>query len=59
MEIVMVVDVESIQELDGLLESLPIWSRMHTTVKQLVAFDDRIAGLSSRLERIKSKLPAA
>jgi hypothetical protein len=52
----MVVDVQSIHELDELLEDLPIWPRMHTTVKQLIAFDDRIANVSSRLARIKGKM---
>ena len=54
MEIVMIVDVGSLDELDYLLESLPIWPRMHTSVKELVPFDTRIAGVRSRLERIQS-----
>jgi hypothetical protein len=33
MEIATIMDVESIQELDELLEGLPIWPRMHTSVR--------------------------
>jgi hypothetical protein len=58
MEIVMVLEVGSIQELDEMLESMPIWPRTHTTVKELIPFDVRLAGVSSRLERIKSKMDA-
>jgi muconolactone delta-isomerase len=56
MEIATIMDVESIQELDELLEGLPIWPRMHTSVRQLIAFDDQIVDIRSRLSRIKTKL---
>src|SRR5215510_7555656 len=52
MEIAMVLEVESIQDLDELLDTLPIWPRTHTTVKELIPFDVRLAGVSSRLQRI-------
>jgi len=55
MEFVMVFDVESITELDNLLEGLPIWVRMHTSVRQLVRFEDRISHIRSRLEGMRKR----
>jgi hypothetical protein len=58
-EIVMFFDVESIHELDGLLEQLPIWPLMNTRVKQIIAFDDLLANVRSRSEQLKTKSPEA
>ena len=52
----LVVRAESIQELDELIESLPIWPRMETSVIPLTSFDGRMAALRPRLERLRAKL---
>ncbi len=60
--IVMVIQAESAQELDELIENLPIWPRMETTVIPLTTFEGRMAALRPRLERLKTRLrnePAA
>jgi muconolactone delta-isomerase len=54
-----VIKAESIQELDELVESLPIWPRMETTVTPLTSFDGRKAALRSRLERLRTTLQTA
>jgi hypothetical protein len=59
LEIAMIVEAGSIEQLDELLETLPIWPRMHTTVKQLIAFDERLTNVRHRAERVKSKMGAA
>ena len=45
-----VVRAESIQELDDVLESLPIWPLMQTTVIPLTSFEGRRAAVRRRLE---------
>ena len=45
-----VVRAESIQELDELLESLPIWPLMQTTVTPLTSFEGRRVAGRQRLE---------
>jgi muconolactone delta-isomerase len=60
--LVMIVSAESAQELDELIESLPIWPQMETTVTPLTSFKGRMIALRPRLERLKAKLqngPAA
>ncbi len=52
----MIMEVGSVQELDELVESLPIWPRMTTTVVPLTSFDGRAAAVQPRLERLKSLL---
>ncbi len=52
----MIMEADSVQELDGLIESLPIWPRMKTTVVPLTSFDGRAAAVRPRLERLKSML---
>jgi hypothetical protein len=56
MALAFLVRVDSVQALDDIVESLPIWPRMDTTVSILTTFDGRISAVSSRLERIKTKL---
>ena len=51
----MVIRADSIQELDELIGSLPIWPRMETTVIPLTSFDGRMATLRPRLERLRAK----
>lgn len=55
----MVIRAESIQELDELIGSLPIWPRMETTVTPLTSFEGRMAALRPRLERLRAKLQTA
>ena len=52
----MVMRAESIQELDELIESLPIWPRMETTVIPPTTFEGRMAAVRPRLELLKRKL---
>jgi hypothetical protein len=51
----MVVNVESVQDLDELLEGLPLWPLMETTVTPLTSFDGRRAAVRSTLERLKGQ----
>jgi muconolactone delta-isomerase len=54
--LVMIVSAESAQELDELIESLPIWPQMETTVTPLTSFNGRMVAVRPRLERLKAKL---
>jgi muconolactone delta-isomerase len=49
----LIVSVESAQELDDLVTSLPIWPRMETEVTPLTTFNDRMQALRPRLELLK------
>jgi len=55
----LVVRAESIQELDELIESLPIWPRMETTVTPLTSFEGRMVAVRLRLERLRAKFETA
>ena len=48
------VSAESVQELDDLITSLPVWPRMETTVTPLTTFDFRMQAVRARLEQLKS-----
>jgi muconolactone delta-isomerase len=50
----LIVNAESVQELDDLITSLPVWPRMETTVAPLTSFDDRMQTVRARLEQLKS-----
>lgn len=52
----MIVRATSIQELDELAQTLPLWPRMETTVTPLATFDGRVLAVRSTLERLKAKL---
>jgi len=52
----MILQADSAQELDELIENLPIWPRMETTVIPLTSFEGRMAAVRPRLERLKAKL---
>jgi len=52
----LIVSAESVQELDDLITSLPVWPRMETEVTPLTSFDGREVVLRSRLERLRAKL---
>ncbi len=51
--LVLIVNVESVQELDELVASLPIWPRMETEVTPLTRFEGRMASLRPRLEQLR------
>jgi Muconolactone delta-isomerase len=52
--IAMIVEVASALELDGVLENLPVWPLMETSVIPLTTFEERIRAISPRLERNKA-----
>jgi len=52
----LIVNAESIQELDDLITSLPVWPRMETTVTPLTSFDGRMLVVRARLEQLKAQL---
>ena|SRR5215475_3326523 len=54
--LVLIVNAESAQELDELIESLPVWPQMETTVTPLTSFSGRMVALRPRLERLKARL---
>jgi len=54
--LIMIVSAESAQELDELIESLPIWPQMETTVTPLTSFNGRMVAVRPRLEHLKAKL---
>ena len=51
----MIVEAASPPELDGILESLPVWSLMETSVTPLTTFEDRIRVIGPRLELAKAQ----
>lgn len=53
--LVLILNVESLQELDDLLTRLPIWPRMETEVTPLTTFDGRAASLRPRLDLLKAR----
>jgi muconolactone delta-isomerase len=52
----LIVEANSALELDEIIENLPMWPRMNTTVTPLTTFDGRIQAILQRLERIKARL---
>jgi muconolactone delta-isomerase len=54
--IAMIVQAESALELDQLIENLPVWPLMETTVTPLTTFDGRMAALRPRLEALRATL---
>ena len=55
----LVIKAESIQDLDELIQSLPIWPRMETTVTPLTSFEGRMVAVRPRLERLRAMLKTA
>ena len=51
----LIVNAESARELDDLITSLPVWSRMETEVTPLTSFDGRMQSLLPRLESLKAQ----
>jgi muconolactone delta-isomerase len=54
--LVLIVSAESVQELDEVITSLPVWSRMETEVTPLTTFEGRRLTLRPRLEQLKSQI---
>lgn len=52
----MILRVDSVEQLDEIIERLPIWHRMNTTVTPLSAFEVRENSTQKRLEDIKSRM---
>ena len=55
----LIVEANSALELDEIIEGLPIWPRMHTTVTPLTTFDDRAKAIRPRLEQIRARIAGA
>jgi muconolactone delta-isomerase len=55
-QLAIVFEVESVQELDDLVESLPIWPLMDTRVTPLTTFEGRIQAVQSKLKQLKSSV---
>jgi muconolactone delta-isomerase len=49
----LIVTAESAQELDDLITSLPVWTRMETEVIPLTTFDERRRSILSKLDELK------
>ncbi len=54
----LIVEANSALELDEIVENLPMWPRMNTTITPLTTFDGRIQAILPRLERLKARLRA-
>lgn len=51
----LIVTADSVQELDALITSLPVWPLMETTVTPLTTFDVRMQAVRARLEQMKTQ----
>jgi muconolactone delta-isomerase len=51
----LIVNAESVRELDDLITGLPVWPRMETTVTPLTTFDARMQVVRARLEQLKTQ----
>jgi hypothetical protein len=54
----LIINADSIEQLDGIVESLPVWPLMETTVTPLTTFSDRSAAISVRLNSLRT-VPAS
>jgi len=55
-QLAFLLEVESVQELDELIESLPLWPLMETSVIPLTTFEGRIQAVQSKLKQLKSSI---
>lgn len=53
--IVLIIEVETVPELDKLLTSLPAWPQMETEVTPLTTFDGRRQSLLSRFKELQGQ----
>ncbi len=51
----LIVRADSNREVDQLVESLPVWPRMETTITPLIRFEERAQAVRSRLQEIRSR----
>lgn len=51
----LIVSAESVQELDEVITSLPVWPLMETTVTPLSTFDVRMQAVRARLQQLKAQ----
>jgi muconolactone delta-isomerase len=51
----LIVSAESVQELDKVITSLPVWPLMETTVTPLSTFDVRMQAVHARLQQLKAQ----
>ncbi|HET7208596.1 MAG TPA: muconolactone Delta-isomerase family protein [Terriglobales bacterium] len=51
----LIVSAESVQELDKVITSLPVWPLMETTVTPLSTFDVRMQAVRARLQQLKAQ----
>ena len=54
----LILRTESVQELDNLISSLPVWPMMQTTVTPLNTFSGRMSAVRARLEQLKTQVGA-
>lgn len=52
----MILRVDSVEQLDEIIERLPVWHRMDTTVTPLSTFEVRESSTQKRLEDIKRRM---
>jgi muconolactone delta-isomerase len=53
--IALIIETGTVKELDELLTSLPVWTRMETTVIPLTTFADRAAAIEDRLRILQEE----
>ena len=53
-QLAIVLEVDSVQELDELIEGLPLWPLMDTSVIPLTTFEGRVLAVQSKLKQLKS-----
>ncbi len=53
----LIVRAEDNREVDRIVESLPVWPRMETTITPLISFDDRLQAVRTRLEQLRTYVP--
>jgi muconolactone delta-isomerase len=51
----LIVNAGSVQELDSVVTSLPVWPLMETTITPLSTFDVRMQAVRARLEQLKAQ----
>lgn len=59
MALALIMRVSSVEELDGLIEQLPLWPRTQVTIKPLTTFEGREKSVALRLQGTKARLQAA
>lgn len=52
----LIVRAESNADVDQVVESLPVWPLMETTITPLIRFDDRAQAVRSRLQQLKGRM---